>query len=155
MIPLKSSSLPIGICTSTGFFPSFVISWLHDPKKSAPILSILFMKAIRGTLYLSAWRHTFSDCGSTPFCASNTPTAPSSTLSERSTSTVKSTCPGVSIMLIRYSGCVLSGLPSFSGVQWHVVAAEVIVIPLSCSWAIQSIVAVPSWVSPILWLTPV
>ena len=27
------------------------------------------------------------------------------------------TCPGVSIMLIRYSGCVLSGLPSFSGVQ--------------------------------------
>ena len=30
------------------------------------IWSILFTYAIRGTLYLSAWRHTVSDCGSTP-----------------------------------------------------------------------------------------
>ena len=34
--------------------------------------------------------------------------------------------------------------------QKQVVAAEVIVIPRSCSWTIQSIVAAPSWVSPIL-----
>ncbi len=32
----------------------------------------------------------------------------------------------------------------------HVVAAEVIVMPRSRSCAIQSIVAVPSWTSPIL-----
>ena len=32
----------------------------------------------------------------------------------------------------------------------QVVAAEVMVMPRSCSWAIQSIVAEPSWVSPIL-----
>src|SRR3989441_8919579 len=59
--------------------------------KSAPILSILLMKQIRGTSYLSACRQTVSDCGSTPCTASNTAQAPSSTRSERSTSAVKST----------------------------------------------------------------
>ena len=87
---------------------------------------------MRGTWYLSACRHTVSDCGSTPATESNSAIAPSSTRSERSTSTVKSTCPGVSMMLIRW--------PSHS----HVVAAEVIVIPRSCSCAIQSITAAPS-----------
>jgi len=51
--------------------------------------------------------------------------------------------PGVSMMLIRCPR------------QKHVVAAEVMVMPLSCSCSIQSIVAVPSWTSPILWETPV
>ena len=50
---------------------------------------------------MSAWRQTVSDWGSTPATASNTATAPSSTRSDRSTSTVKSTWPGVSMMLIR------------------------------------------------------
>src|SRR6516225_8056535 len=77
----------------------------------APVRSILLTKQMRGTLYLSAWRQTVSDCGSTPATASKTTTPPSSTRSERSTSTVKSTCPGVSIMLMR--------CPS----QLHVVAA--------------------------------
>ena len=39
--------------------------------------------------------------------------------------------------------------------QNAVVAADVIVIPRSCSWAIQSITAAPSWTSPILWVRPV
>ena len=39
--------------------------------------------------------------------------------------------------------------------QKHVVAADVIVMPRSCSCSIQSIVAAPSCTSPILWLTPV
>ncbi len=34
--------------------------------------------------------------------------------------------------------------------QKQVVAAEVIVMPRSCSCSIQSIVAAPSWTSPIL-----
>ena len=98
---------------------------------------------MRGTRYLSAWRQTVSDCGSTPATESNSAIAPSSTRSERSTSTVKSTWPGVSMMLIRWS--------------FHsaVVAAEVIVMPRSCSCSIQSIVAAPSWTSPILWERPV
>src|SRR3990172_8437169 len=100
--------------------------------KSDPVLSILFTKAILGTLYLSACLHTVSDCGSTPPTEQNTATAPSSTLKDLSTSMVKSTWPGVSIILIRLS------------FQKQVVAAEVIVMPLSCSWGIQSITAVPS-----------
>ncbi len=96
------------------------------------------MKTIRGTPYLSAWRHTVSDCGSTPETASNTATAPSRTRSDRSTSTVKSTWPGVSMMLMVWSS------------QRVVVAAEVMVIPRSCSCSIQSMTAAPSWTSPIL-----
>src|ERR1700687_4930494 len=83
--------------------------------------SILFTKQMRGTRYLSAWRHTVSDCGCTPATESNTQTAPSRTRRERSTSTVKSTWPGVSMMLIL--------LPFHSAV----VAAAVIVMPRSCS----------------------
>ena len=37
-----------------------------------------------------------------------------------------------------------------SSVQWQVTAAEVMVIPRSCSCSIQSVVAAPSWTSPIL-----
>ena len=72
-------------------------------KKSAPTRSILLTKHIRGTLYLLAWRQTVSVWGSTPATASNTATAPSRTRSDRSTSTVKSTWPGVSMMLIHVS----------------------------------------------------
>jgi len=71
-----------------------------NPKKSAPARSILLTKPIRGTAYFDACRHTVSDCGSTPPTAQNTPMAPSSTRRERSTSAVKSTWPGVSIILI-------------------------------------------------------
>ena len=101
------------------------------------------MKAIRGTWYLSACRQTVSDCGSTPATESKTAIAPSRTRSERSTSTVKSTWPGVSMMLIRWS------------FHSQAVAAEVIVIPRSCSCSIQSMTAAPSWTSPILWVRPV
>jgi hypothetical protein len=98
----------------------------------------LLTKQIRGTSYLSACRQTVSDCGSTPSLPSNTATAPSSTRSDRSTSTVKSTWPGVSMMLIWWP---------FQNV---VVAAEVMVIPRLCSSSIQSMVAAPSCTSPIL-----
>ena len=56
---------------------------------------------------------------------------------------VKSTWPGVSMMFSR--------LPF----QNAVVAADVMVMPRSCSCSIQSMVAAPSWTSPILWLLPV
>ena len=111
--------------------------------KFAPVRSSLLTKHMRGTWYFSACRQTVSDCGSTPATPSKQATAPSSTRSERSTSMVKSTWPGVSMMLMRCSG------PS-PAAQKQVVAADVIVIPRSCSCSIQSIVAVPSWTSPIL-----
>ena len=114
-----------------------------EAKKSAPTRSILLMKQARGTLYLSACRQTVSDWGSTPPTASKTATAPSRTRRERSTSMVKSTWPGVSMMLMRCSR------------QKQVVAALVMVMPRSRSCSIQSMTAVPSWTSPILWVTPV
>jgi hypothetical protein len=39
--------------------------------------------------------------------------------------------------------------------QKQVTAAEVMVMPRSCSCSIQSVVAAPSCTSPSLWLTPV
>ncbi|MNT97067.1 hypothetical protein D3C72_2392990 [compost metagenome] len=58
---------------------------------------------------------------------------------------VKSTWPGVSMILIRYlSSCLREPF------QNAVVAAEVMVMPRSCSCAIQSMVAAPSCTSPIL-----
>ena len=105
--------------------------------KSAPGRSILLTKKSAGTRYRTAWRQTTSVCGSTPPTAHRTTTAPSKTRRDRSTSAVKSTCPGVSTMLIWWSR------------QWQVMAAEVIVIPLSRSCSIQSIVALPSSTSPI------
>ncbi|EKE00519.1 MAG: hypothetical protein ACD_21C00335G0001 [uncultured bacterium] len=148
--PLKFSSLSIGTCMIAGSAPKRSRICFTTRKKSAPARSILLTKQIRGTLYLLAWRHTVSDCGSTPPTAQNTTTAPSSTRNERSTSIVKSTCPGVSMILIRCSGyCLLIPL------QRHVVAADVIVMPRSRSCSIQSMTVVPSCTSPILCETPV
>ncbi|MND05829.1 hypothetical protein D3C83_268450 [compost metagenome] len=59
------------------------------------------------------------------------------------------------MMLMRYSGPepVLSLWPW--RIQKQVVAADVIVMPRSCSCSIQSMTAVPSWTSPILYVIPV
>ena len=141
--PFRSASNPIGSCSSKGFAPKRSLIMSTHMKKFAPVLSSLFTKHILGTLYLSACLHTVSDWGSTPATPSNTATAPSKTFNDLSTSIVKSTWPGVSMMLILWS------------FQKQVVAAEVMVIPLSCSCSIQSIVAAPSWTSPILCSLPV
>jgi len=100
------------------------------------------MKASRGTWYLSAWCQTVSDCGSTPPTAQKTTTAPSSTRRLRSTSMVKSTWPGVSMSWIWWSP------------HGKLVTADVMVMPRCCSWTIQSMVAVPSWTSPMRWILP-
>ena len=138
MTPRKSDSTPHGSCTTSGVAPSRSVIMSTQRWNSAPTRSILLTKQIRGTPYRSACRQTVSDCGSTPATPSKTATAPSRTRSERSTSTVKSTWPGVSMMLMVWSR------------QLAVVAADVIVMPRSCSCSIQSMVAAPSWTSPIL-----
>ena len=149
-MPRYLSSAPIGSCNGTAVLPRRSLIWPTTLRKSAPERSILLTKASLGTLYLFAWRHTVSDCGSTPPTAQNTAQAPSRTLSDLSTSMVKSTCPGVSMILIRCSG-YWPAIPF----QKQVVAADVIVMPRSCSCSIQSMVAAPSCTSPILWETPV
>ena len=142
-IPWKLSSAPIGNWTGTALAFNLFFNWSTQSMKFAPVISILFTYTILGTLYLSACLQTVSVCGWTPPFAAKIVTAPSSTFKDLWTSTVKSTWPGVSMMFILCPN------------HWHVVAAEVIVIPLSCSWTIQSIVASPSWTSPILWVLPV
>ncbi len=119
--PLKPASAPMGICSATGLAPRRLRMVSRTCSKSAPFLSILFTKQMRGTRYLSPCRHTVSVCGCTPATESNTATAPSSTRRLRSTSAVKSTWPGVSIILMRTSR------------HMQVVAAEVMVMPRSCS----------------------
>ena len=150
--PANSPSFPSGKIIGQAFAPSLVfISWTAF-SKSAPVRSILFTKAIRGTPYLFAWRHTVSLCGCTPATPQNTAIAPSKTRRERSTSAVKSTCPGVSIMLIRFivfSKLLINPASGLTG-QKQVVAAEVIVMPRSRSCSIQSVTVVPSCTSPIL-----
>ena len=141
--PSSSVSAPIGNATGTALAPVLSSIIFTQLKKSAPILSILLTNTIRGTLYLSACLQTVSVWGSTPALASKTHTAPSKTAKERSTSIVKSTCPGVSIMFNLCFG-VSAFSPSSVRSQKVVVAAEVIVIPRSCSCSIQSIVAAPS-----------
>mmetsp|Transcript_22354 Transcript_22354/g.69164 ORF Transcript_22354/g.69164 Transcript_22354/m.69164 type:complete len:213 (+) Transcript_22354:1482-2120(+) len=142
-MPSKSSSAPMGTCMGRATAPRFVLIMSTQRSKFAPMRSILLTKMSRGTPYLSAWRHTVSDCGSTPDTESRQHTAPSSTLSARSTSSVKSTWPGVSMMLMRWS------------FHAQVVAADVMVMPRSCSCSIQSMVALPSCTSPILYDLPV
>src|SRR4028118_271394 len=71
--------------------------------KFAPVRSSLLTKHMRGTLSFSAWRQTVSDCGSTPATPSKQATAPSSTRKLRSTSMVKSTWPGGSVVVVRGS----------------------------------------------------
>ncbi len=104
MTPLKFSSAPIGRWSGTGVAPRRSFTCFTTRRKSAPTRSILLTKASRGTPYLLAWRQTVSDWGSTPPTAQNTAHAPSSTRRDRSTSMVKSTWPGVSMMLMRCSG---------------------------------------------------
>ncbi len=148
--PRNSSSAPIVICSGTALAPRRSRSCSITPRKFAPARSILLTNTMRGTSYLLAWRQTVSVWGWTPEEPHSTTTAPSSTRSERSTSMVKSTCPGVSMMLMRcWSNCW--SIPA----QKQVVAAEVIVIPRSCSCSIQSMVAAPSCTSPILCERPV
>ena len=100
-MPRNLSSAPMGMCRGRGRAPSFSRMVSTEWKKSAPIRSILLMKQMRGTAYLSACRQTVSDCGCTPLTASKTAQAPSRTRSDRSTSMVKSTWPGVSMMFSR------------------------------------------------------
>ena len=107
--PTNSSAAPHGICTGTGRALRRLSIILQTLSKSAPDAVHLVDERRSGAPYLSAWRQTVSDWGSTPPTAQNTATAPSSTRSDRSTSAVKVDVPGVSMMLMRWSSPVQRG----------------------------------------------
>ena len=81
-------------------------------------------------------------CGWTPSTAETTSTAPSSTLSARSTSATKSGCPGVSIKLTVVPPTV------------NETTADLIVIPRWRSSASESVCVVPSSTLPGSSMTP-
>src|SRR5262245_59758640 len=141
--PMKLDSAPIGSWSTSGVELSRSTIICTQWKKSAPVRSSLLTKHMRGTAYLFAWRHTVIVWGSTPATPSKTATAPSRTRSERSTSAVKSTWPGVSMMLIWWS------------FHQQVVAADVIVMPRFSSCYITSYLASLSWTSTYVYVIAV
>ena len=101
------------------------------------------MKARRGTRYLSAWRQTVSDWGSTP------PTA-----SEDRHRAVEHAQAALDLdREVDVAGRVDDVDPVLAPEAGG--RAAVMVIPRSCSCSIQSIWVVPSWTSPIFCETPV
>src|SRR3546814_14792703 len=64
--PLKPPSIPTGRYSTAGRAPRRSLIMPTHISKFAPVRSSLLTKHMRGTLYFSAWRHTVSDCGSTP-----------------------------------------------------------------------------------------
>jgi len=80
---------------------SFVWISLGPSLSSLMRRSTLFMKSMGFTRSLRAWRVTVSVWTMTSSTASTTTTAPSMALRARVTFPVKSTCPGVSMRLMR------------------------------------------------------
>ena len=138
----NSRPAPMGIWMGSAGAPSRARRSATALAKSAPGRSSWLTKAIEQTELRTICRQTVSDCAWTPATPFTTSTAPSSTRMQRSTSTVKSTWPGVSIRLIVWSR------------QGMLVAAALIVIPRRRSSSIQSMTALPSWTSPIRRSTP-
>ena len=141
-MPLKSLDCPTGMVQMAGTTRSLAFICSMADLKSAPRRSSLFTYAMRGTLYLLDWNHTVSLWTSTPPTAQNTPMAPSRTRSDRSTSAVKSTWPGVSMMLMVVSPQSID------------TAALLIVMPLARSSGSKSVVVSPSSTSPNLCFVP-
>ena len=136
---MKSPSAPIGSCSTSGVESRRSTIMSTQRKKSAPVRSSLLTKQRRGTEYLLACRHTVIglrlDAGDTV---------------EDRDSAVEDAQRSLDL-----DGEVdVAGRVDDVDLVWsfhqQVVAADVIVMPRSCSCSIQSIVAAPSWTSPIL-----
>mmetsp|Transcript_25455 Transcript_25455/g.83771 ORF Transcript_25455/g.83771 Transcript_25455/m.83771 type:complete len:253 (-) Transcript_25455:337-1095(-) len=97
--PSCLSSSPIGSVTKAECCRSLSRSCPSTRCGSAPERSALLIKTTRGTLYRRICRSTVTLWLCTPPTLHSTSTAPSNTRSARSTSIVKSTWPGVSMML--------------------------------------------------------
>ena len=125
-----------------------VLSCCTTRKKFAPMRSILLTNAMRGTLYLLAWRQTVSDCGCTPpgaqyeYCAIE---HAQRTLDLDGEVDVPGGIDDIDTVL----GYCRHATPE-TGRRSR---GNGDTTPCSCS--IQSMVAAPSCTSPILWETPV
>mmetsp|Transcript_33942 Transcript_33942/g.95515 ORF Transcript_33942/g.95515 Transcript_33942/m.95515 type:complete len:233 (+) Transcript_33942:2722-3420(+) len=143
--PYSVASSPMGTCNNNAVTPSLFLRLSTARNGSAPERSSLLMKVRCGTLYRFICRCTVKVWLCTPATPHSTSTAPSSTRSARSTSMVKSTCPGVSMMLIWWTGSP----------HTQCVAADLIVIPFSRSRSMLSIVAPTPSLPRTSWILPI
>ena len=139
MTPTKLSSLPIGICSGTAFAREALADHLHHVRsKSAPTRSILLTNAMRGT----------------PVALGLAPDRLRLRLDTRHAAEHRDGAVehAQRALDLDREVDVARGIDDVDAVsfQKQVVAADVIVMPRSCSCSIQSMVAAPSWTSPIL-----
>ncbi len=126
-----SSLIPlISLFTLSMTFPSLICIVWESTCSSFINRSTLLMNKTGVTFSFNACLRTVSVCGIAPSTASTTTTAPSTARIALVTSPPKSTCPGVSMRLIKYSS------PSNSCTIDTFAAS--IVIPRSCSSASES-----------------
>ena len=83
-----------------GVEPQSETVWRQADKYDVPRICFVNKMDRVGAEFHRCVEMIVSRLGATPATPSNTATAPSRTRSDRSTSTVKSTCPGVSMMLM-------------------------------------------------------
>ncbi|OPZ41742.1 MAG: hypothetical protein BWY93_02191 [Euryarchaeota archaeon ADurb.BinA087] len=121
----------ISLLTLSITFPSRICISISSTLSSLMRRSTLLMKRTGRTCSLSACLSTVSVWGMVPSTASTRTTAPSTARIARVTSPPKSTCPGVSIMLMRYS------CPPYSCTIDTLLAS--MVIPRACSSSSESI----------------
>ncbi len=121
---------------------SRAVIWSSTRPGSAPRRSILLMKMTVGMPSRRRVRISTRVCDCTPSTAEITSTAPSSTLSTRSTSAMKSGWPGVSMRLT-----VTSPMANDT-------TADLIVMPRCRSSASVSVWVLPSSTRPIWPMTP-
>ena len=110
--------------------------------KSAPMRSSLFTNSNVGIRNRRSARISTRVCGCTPSTAEMTSTAPSSTVSTRSTSAMKSGWPGVSIRFTVRSS------------RSNDTTAALIVMPRCCSSGSESVCVVPLSTLPTSSITP-
>src|ERR671925_746449 len=99
-IPLSSCSWPMGICTATHRFESWLRSCSSTEKKSARSRSSMLTKTRRESPSCSQRSQRRVVCTSTPLTPLTTTSAPSTTRREASVSAWNPGSPGVSIRLI-------------------------------------------------------
>ena len=119
---MRISSLTSPMMVPKRFCSESGVSW-----SSLIARSTLLMNRVGLTFSRNAWRRTVSVWAMTPSTAQTTTIAPSTARIARVTSPPKSTCPGVSMRLIRYC--------SFSN-SWTIVTSALLIVrrrACSCS----------------------
>ena len=142
--PARASRVPRSRATARGTTDGLSREAIPSSVRStsAPNRSILLMNSSVGTPPRCSARIRIRVWGCTPWTAETTSTAPSSTPSARSTSAMKSGCPGVSIRLTPTSPMA------------NEATAERMVIPRRRSSSSESVCVVPLSTLPISAIAP-